>query len=347
MLSYITDFTEFERGYFWLNCDKPTTLCKIAVCLRSENEDKVLSTRYSKPHEKEHAELTALTYVVEELDTKLRFIPLDNSAVLDVIMRINNSPCARCQDPLIELLLEIKNMIPRVHFRLIMFFSNLYNKSDKGIEQFCDWIMELVENKIVVIVCPLVVYKMVEKPEDFPKSQVHEMVEFGRDCIDNFRELLSDIEDREGSFHVSISHQFFRKDYQVYMRLFSWDDPHFFSIYPKGVSIHLSKLTINPEFYHHKAKPRKGFQTNIAATQSYTIPTETYNKPDQSSAEPSQKSYKKQVQSFKKQKFYKYKKTQSSKVASAAPASAGVYKKDKIASSTARYMPAKKAKYDN
>ena len=259
MLPYIRDFTDFERDYFWLQCYKPTTLCKIAVVLRSEAGSKVLSKRYSKPHEDNHAEVTALNYIVDELGSKPLAIG-DGPSVLEVIIRLNNSPCFKCQDILLDQLLEIKGMAPRVHFRLVLFFSNLYHKTDKGIEKFSQWVLNLVENGIIVILCPLVVYKMVPKPDEISDSDVHEMVELGRGCIEDFRELLSEIESYKGLFSVLTSHEFFRKDYQPYMRLFGWENPHFFSIKPKKLPHQLSKLFIESEFFECKVA-KKGVTT--------------------------------------------------------------------------------------
>ena len=259
MLPYIRDFTDFEQDYFWLQCNKPTTICRIAVVLRSEAGDKVLSQRYSKPHEDDHAEVTALNYIVDKLGSKPIIIG-DGPSVLEVIIRLNNSPCFECQDVLLDHLLVIKGMAPRIHFRLVLLFSNLYHKSDKGIEKFSQWVLDLVDKGVIVILCPLVVYKMVPKPDEISGSDVHEIVKLGRDCIENFRELLSEIESYKGLFSVWTSHEFFRKDNQPCMRLFGWESPQFFSIFPKKQPPQLFKLIIESEFFDCKVA-KKNFST--------------------------------------------------------------------------------------
>ena len=203
----------------------------------------MLSKRYSKPHEDDHAEVTALNYIVDELGSKPLAIG-DGPSVLEVIIRLNNSPCFKCQDILLDQLLEIKGMAPRVHFRLVLFFSNLYQKTEKGIEKFSQWVLNLVKNGVIVILCPLVVYKMVPKPDGISDSDVHEMAELGRGCIEDFRGLLSEIESYKGLFAVRTSDEFFRKDHQPKMSLFGWENPHFFSISPKKLPPQLSKLFI-------------------------------------------------------------------------------------------------------
>ena len=272
MLPYIRDFTEYERDYFWLQCYKPTTLCKIAVVLRSEAGDKVLSKRYSKPHEDDHAEVTALNYITGELGSKPLVVG-DDSSVLEVIIRLNNSPCFKCQGILFDRLLEIKGMAPKVHFRLILFFSNLYHKTDKGIAIFSQWVLSLVEKNVIVILCPLVVYKMVPKPDEISSSEVHEIVELGRDCINNFRELLSEIESYKGLFSVWTSHEFFRKDNQPCMRLFGWENPHFFSVFPKKLPLQLVKLFMESEFFDCKVAKDK---ENVSTGRGRKRPAQSY-----------------------------------------------------------------------
>ena len=252
MFPYIREFPPPEREYFWLQCDPPTTLCRISTYLRSDHGDMQLRTRYSKPQRSLHAELTALKYVANELDCQLplHYNPKDTSTIFDLNMRINNSPCSKCHGTITEYLLRIKSLIPKVPFRFIMFFSNLYSGEltlDKTTELFSKWIIELVKYGIVVIICPIIVHKMVPKPKEISAEDVDEMVQLDRRCIDNFRGLLEEfdsLKNPRSHFNIEISHPFFRAEYEVYMRLFSWEKPHYISIFPKGTSIHIAKLVI-------------------------------------------------------------------------------------------------------
>ena len=192
MFPYISEFLEFEREYFWLQCHKPTTVCRISTYLRSNNGDKQLSTRYSKPHDGLHAELTALEFVAKELSYQLpvHYDPRDQSTILDLNMRINNSPCSECQPRIANIILGIKGLVPNVPFRFVMFFSNLYSgelEIEEAIQVFSKWVIELIECGIVVIICPLIVYKMVPKPERISRAAVNDMVQLDRRCIDNLR----------------------------------------------------------------------------------------------------------------------------------------------------------------
>ena len=251
MFPYIRKFPPFERKYFWLQCDKPTTLCRISTYLRGINGDRQLCTRYSKPLSI-HAELTALKFVTNDLKHELptHYDPKDQSVIFDLNMRINNSPCSKCQGPITQHLLKIKSLIPNIPFRFILFFSNLYCGAleiDETMEVFSKWVIELIQYGIVVIMCPLIVYKMVPKPEEILADDVDEMIQLDRRCIDNFRGLLEEFDYQNNSksrFDVLISHQFFRADYDVYMRLFSWEKLHYISIFPKGVQSYITKLVI-------------------------------------------------------------------------------------------------------
>ena len=201
MISYISDeFHLDERHYYWRQCNESNTFCRIAAVVHyKECTYEELGEKDSEPCDGQHAEIIALENIVDELESQYWMLK-DDSTVVDVIIRINNSPSSDCQDELDDLLMRIKAMVPRSHFRLILFFSNLYDKSDEGIEDFSEWILDLVDKGVVVFVCPLFVTKMVPMPPKISKTDKREVADGDQENIDCFRDLLSEIEDCEGSF---------------------------------------------------------------------------------------------------------------------------------------------------
>ena len=250
----IQEFTLPEREYYWEQCDGFNTFCKATVVLHSKDVNDELSLSFSKQRPGKHAEIVVLEEIVDDLKSQKLKIK-DDSVVLDVIIRINNSPCSDCQEILFDLLMEIKEMASNSHFRLIIFFSNLYDKTNEGIEEFTEWILELVEKDVIVILCPLFVYTMVPMPYKINTTDKMERANLDQDCIDSFRDLLSEIEEYSGSFSIEISDDLFQKRYKVYKSLFNWEDPHFISIFPRNKPKQLSQLFIVPGFF--KSKPIK------------------------------------------------------------------------------------------
>ena len=272
MIPYISkEFTHREKLYYWnrFNYKEANTFCRIAVVLHSEDSrdvDDVLSTRFEEPHDGKHAEVVALEHIVTDLESKE--IIQDDSVVLDVIIRINNSPCFDCQKILFDFLMEIMENAPNSHFRLIIFFSNLYDKTNEGVEEFTEWILELVEEDVIVILCPLFVCRMVPIPKNISKIAKSDRPIRDQKCIESFRDLLSEIERKKkkkkdpGSSSIEISHELFKKSYQVFQSLFSWKKPRFISIFPRNKPKQLSQLFIDPEFF--KPKPiKKGIKERM------------------------------------------------------------------------------------
>ena len=217
MIPYISkEFHYREKKYYWnrFNYKEANTFCRIAVVLHSEDSrdvGDVLSTRFSEPHDGKHAEVAALEYIVNDLESKGPMI--EDDSVLDVIIRINNSPCPDCQKILFSLLMEIKKMAPNSHFRLIIFFSNLYLD---GVEELAEWILELVGKDVIVILCPLFVCKMVPMPKNISKIDKSARPIRDQKCIESFRDLLSEIEEKKKkkkgprSSSIETSHGLFR-----------------------------------------------------------------------------------------------------------------------------------------
>ena len=259
MISYISDeFHLDERHYYWRQCNESNTFCRIAAVVHyKECTYEELGEKDSEPCDGQHAEIIALENIVDELESQYWMLK-DDSTVVDVIIRINNSPSSDCQDELDDLLMRIKAMVPRSHFRLILFFSNLYDKSDEGIEDFSEWILDLVDKGVVVFVCPLFVTKMVPMPPKISKTDKREVADGDQENIDCFRDLLSEIEDCEGSFSIRISHELFRRSRCVRESLFSWENPHFIAILPRNVPEALSEIIMEPKFF--KSEPTKKLQ---------------------------------------------------------------------------------------
>ena len=298
MIPYISkEFTHREKLYYWnrFNYKEANTFCRIAVVLHSEDSrdvGDVLSTRFEEPHDGEHAEVVALEHIVNDLKSQ-RLKIQDNSVVLDVIIRINNSPCPDCQEILFRLLMKIKEMASNSHFRLIIFFSNLYGKTKEGVEEFTEWILKLVEEDVIVILCPLFVCKMVPIPKNISKIAKSDRPIRDQKCIESFRDVLSEIDEYIGSFSIEedtgsssieedpvpfieISHELFIKSSQVSKSLFSWKYPHFISIFLRNIPKQLSQLFIlDPGFFKSKPikkeiKERKGRKRQQSNKVSYS-----------------------------------------------------------------------------
>ena len=261
MLPYIKEFTHRERLYYWkrISYKKSNTFCKIAVVLHSENSrdvGDVLSRSNPEPHDGKHIVVVALEHIVNDLKSKGLMIE-DDSVVLDVIIRLHNNPCVECQKTLFDFLMEIKENAPNSHFRLIIFFSNFNDETKEGIGELHEWILRLIGEDVVVILCPLFVCTMVAMARKISKIAKFDRAERDQTCIQSFRELLSKIEGPE-SISVQISHDLFRESHSVFKSFFSWKYPHFISISPREIPKQLSHLFIDPEFFNNGIKDSRG-----------------------------------------------------------------------------------------
>ena len=241
-MSYIQRFTKFEMDYFWRTYPKPKTLCRIAIFL----QDREIIHNLSPSGVGEHAEVEALKKIKLKLKTELRkdSTSNDESAVFDLVVRLNNSPCydENCQKYIIEWIKEIQELIPKTSFRLILYFSNFYleyldqpfSPIETVLENQVKWIVDLVKQGVVVIFCPIVVSEMVAKP--FYTNKMNWIRENDEKLLTNFRTLLKKLEAKRLNIFKS---EDFEKEY-TNLSYFT-NTPQHITVFPNGKK-HLSKL---------------------------------------------------------------------------------------------------------
>ena len=247
-MSYIQRFTQFEMNYFWRTYPKPKTLCRMATFL----QDREIVHNLSPSGVGEHAEVEALKKIKLKLKTELRkdSTPNDESAVFDLVVRLNNSPCydKKCQKYIIDWIKDIQELIPKTSFRLILYFSNFYLEyqpfSPIGtvLKNQTQWIVDLVKQGVVVIFCPIVVSEMVLKP--FYTNEVERTFDVDlitkndQKLLRNFRTLLKKLEAKKLNIFKSEN---FEKEYKKIILSFFTNTPQHITVFPKGKK-HLSKL---------------------------------------------------------------------------------------------------------
>ena len=250
MLSFIQNFTDEERDYFWRPFPEPTTVCRMTFSLRDMfNYDKLIQISCNSVTSKDHihAEVIAYNSIKEELFTCLP--KQNNLQLLDFIIALNNSPCSDCREKILNWINDIQRLMPNTSIRLILFFSSLYKYNRKKpvptvLGPFIKWILDIVGNHFVVIICPIVVFKML--PDfDYRFEELLSVVKADKRIIEIFRKLLKELKSQlspqNNSFSVFPSHKFFNQDSSVHLRLFTWENPKYISIVPRNKD-HLWKL---------------------------------------------------------------------------------------------------------
>ena len=250
MLSYTRDFSSDDIEHFWLPFHR-ITMCRMTFLLRSRNEEIFRIDCSERMDADNHAEIRAYNSKKDELFNRLRqFNDTSNLSVLDFIIALNNSSCTDCRKKIIEWTRDIQQLIPNTSIRLILFFSHLYSDKkpvDSVIGPFSDWILEIVGNEIVVIICPIVVFKML--PEfNYRFQELLRVIRSDENIIEIFRELLKELKSRQSPqnnfFSVYPSDDFFDESDSVYLSFFTWEDPQYISITPRGKE-HLGVLFFN------------------------------------------------------------------------------------------------------
>ena len=253
MATYIQRFTDFECKYFWLIQEPPRTICRMTVRLEDESINHLTLPKHGPDSETVHAEVVALREKKQEVIDLInqKYDPANDSAVFDLVIRLNNSPChdLGCQTYIKDWIKDIYELIPGASFRLILHFSNFYLEKDSSssidrvIRRQTRWFCSLVNLGIVVIICPIIVHEMVRRP-------YHTFVDFkyfkksGETLIDNFKTLLKRIRrkhrNNEKTFSIFKSPGF-KSDY-VLRSLYSFTSkPQYFSLCPRRKK-HLSML---------------------------------------------------------------------------------------------------------
>ena len=139
----------------------------------------------------------------------------DGSTIFDLVVRLNNSPChdKNCQNYIFEWVQDIQKLIPKANFRFILYFSHFYLEYQSScsigivLEYQTQWIIDLVEQGVVVIFCPIVVSEMVPRPIKRTPNVVR-MKEYDEMCLRNFEKLLKKLEARREEFKIFKSYNF-------------------------------------------------------------------------------------------------------------------------------------------
>ena len=247
MATYIQKFKDFECRYFWL-VEEPTTICRITVNLEDESINHLTFPEHTSDSETVHAEVVALREkqkkVIDLINRK--YDPSNSSAVFDLVIRLNNSPChdLGCQEYIKDWIEDIHERIPKASFRLILHFSNFYLEKDSScpidrvIRRQARWLYSLVKLGIVVILCPIIVYKMVRRPYRTNLYKKHRYFKkTGKTLIQHFRTLLKGISNKlqrrkhKKKFRIFKSPGF--KSNYIFKSLNSFtSEPQYFSLYP-------------------------------------------------------------------------------------------------------------------
>ena len=237
MFSFIKDFTPEERDYFWRPFPQPSTVCRMSFSLRDYyNKQEIYQISCNSIATKgSHAEVVAYDSIQEEF---VKFVQIHSfsSSYLDFIIALNNSPCSSCRKRIIEWTNCLLKFIP---LRLVLLFSNLYGSEgeteDRTVSLFIEWILKLVEAKVVVVISPIIVHKMVPEID----SDFDTLLKITRNDYESFKKFLAAIKkikarkSLESFFDYFESKYLNRHKHSIPLKLFSWDSPQYISIYPK------------------------------------------------------------------------------------------------------------------
>ena len=234
MLSFVRNFTPEEKGFFWRPFGHPTRVCRMTFSLRRKNAEIFNISCNSVVTNDVHAEIVAYDLIQEEL-AKLIQEHSSSSSLLDFIIASNNSPCCECRKLIMEWIISLQTTTP---VRLILLFSHLYESEEETgniIILFTKWILKLVENNTVVIICPIIVHRMV--PEvNYDFNTLIKTIESDYSCFEKILIILEELKanrTQEGFFDISQSYHLLKYGPSIPLRLFTWDNPQYISIYPK------------------------------------------------------------------------------------------------------------------
>ena len=245
MLSFIKNFPTHDVKHFWSPFPHRTTLCRMTFLLRSNNREEYAINSHSRATEENHAEIIAYDSIKKKLFACLS--QQNHLQVLDFIIALNNSPCTDCRRKILSWIRKIQQLTPNTAIRLVLFFSHLYSNKEpvsSVVGPFAKWIIDVVHNQCVVIICPIVVFKML--PEfNYRFKELFKVLTSDEKIIEIFRDLFKELNSQltplNNLFSVFPSHEFFNRDYSVYLSLFTWENPRYISIVPRDKD-HISEL---------------------------------------------------------------------------------------------------------
>ena len=245
----IKKFHNSEKINYWLCCRNPKTFCRISTFLQRKDGGVLLISDNARSEYNIHAEIHTLKRIKLKLPDLLKehYNPNNQSLVFDLVIRLNNSPChdENCQSYITEWIQEIKELIPKASFRLILYFSHFYLEDQSTcpietvLEYQTQWIVDLVVLGVVVIFCPIIVSEMVPKPLN-RNPNLERIREYDEMCLRNFQNLLKKLEARKEVFEIFKSYNFYT-NYKVLKLDRSVCRPQYISIYPPILK-HFSKL---------------------------------------------------------------------------------------------------------
>ena len=253
MLAYIQDFTPSQVGEFWYPFNKPTTVCRMYICLENKGVEifKVESSTKNVPGQ-QHAEEVAYDEIFGELFAKLNEHTeyLNNESQLDFAIAMNNSSCKGCRGKIVDWIEGIKQSIHGAHLQLILFFSNLYyvrdgkeTSVDVVVVSFTNWVIDLVKKyDIFVDICPIIISKMLPKLDyKYRLKELSSVVKRDITCLKNFRKLLMRLNEVKGgaisvqSLQYNETSGLFDDEKpvnKIYLNIFTWETPQGISVRP-------------------------------------------------------------------------------------------------------------------
>ena len=248
---FILNFDKFECNQFWKKDPKHIqTVCRMSAYIRTVAKNKIIVNCKAKSNF-EHAEVIALKSIDKKLEVKLikqynlcvqaSGSQTPTEIVFDFSVRLNRSPCSRCQMCILNKILEIQELIAPVNIRFILFFSFLNCSpsctEEDTLQELNQWILTFIKNGISVIIGPIIVNRVVPRPKGvcIRKSQKRESINF----ILQFRKLLyciqHSIQDQINcDFVILIGRIFSYEDcIEEELKNYTHNNPKFISIFPK------------------------------------------------------------------------------------------------------------------
>ena len=189
MTEYINKFTSDDTIQFKRIAKRPRTVCRVFVRVTLKQGNKPQKKEFkdeSTSSNKGHAEFLALLNITKDLMKYLHQTDKAKITEIDLVIRLNNSPCHDCQS-FIKYWIQhvIRGLIPQVDFRFILHFSNFYTE----IDTFKNWALELASPRITLFFCPIIVSQIL--PCGNVKKVVDRIKNSDKKLMTNFTTLLT------------------------------------------------------------------------------------------------------------------------------------------------------------
>ena len=226
MTEYINKFTNYDRGQFKRNAKRLRTVCRVFVRVTLKQGNKPQKKEFkdeSTSSNKGHAEFLALLNITKDLMKYLHQTDKAKITEIDLVIRLNNSPCHDCQS-FIKYWIQhvIRGLIPQVDFRFILHFSNFYTE----IDTFKNWALALANLGITLFFCPIIVSQIL--PCGSVKKVVNRIKNSDIKLMTNFTTLFTEFP----NLHISCSEELKKQtDLETYV-----SKPQYICISPSDIT---------------------------------------------------------------------------------------------------------------